>query len=70
MSFDTTIKTVDARRIEVDFSSAQNVLVFDGDSYLNQLGGTYTSSKNGQRWSSKTAPKVAKVMQTNDERLS
>ena len=24
------------------FSSAQNVLVFDGDSYLNQLGGTYT----------------------------
>ena len=68
MSFDTTIKTVDGKEgIEVDFSSAQNVLVFDGDSYLNQLGGTYTSSKNGQRWSSKTAPKVAKVMQTNDE---
>ena len=68
MSFDTTIKTVDGKQgIEVDFSSAQNVLVFDGDSYLNQLGGTYTSSKNGQRWSSKTAPKVAKVMQTNDE---
>ena len=68
LSFDAAAKTIEGRTgIEVDFSSAQNVLVFDGQSYLNQLGGTYTSSKNGERWSSKSAPRVAKVMQTDDE---
>lgn len=68
LSFDASEKTIDGRTgIEVDFSSAQNVLEFDGQSYLNQLGGTYTSSKNGERWLSESAPRVAKIMQTDDE---
>ena len=71
MSGNTKLLSFDAleseKGIEVDFSSAENVLVFDDGHFLNTLGGVYTAGLDGQTWSSDSAPRVVKVMQTNDE---
>ena len=68
LSFDLkSVKNGSRDTYEIDFSSAENILVIDGENALNQLGGHDTSGKYGEVWETSTEPVVKKVMQSDDE---
>ena len=59
MSFDLKpVKNGSSDTYEIDFSSAENVLVIDGENALNQLGGHDTSGKYGEILETSVEPVV------------